>query len=146
MLVDIRVLSTTPPPALTDIVPTATAYPFGFTADNSTILYQTDLDANGVGKLKSKPAAGGAEKTLASNMVDLRTLPTGSGVLVLDNPKPVSGQQIVTVDIKYLDVAAGGTPKLLAETVPTGSFRVSGTRLVYSLLGANAGVYSTTIP
>lgn len=145
-LVDIRVLSTTPPPALTDIVPTAAAYPFGFTGDNTTVLYQTDPDANGIGKLKSKPVAGGAEKTLATNMYDLRPLTTGAGVLILDNPKQVTGQKILTVDIKYLDVAAGGTPKLLADTVPTTSFIVSGTRLVYSLLGTGAGVYSTTIP
>ncbi|CAN5906605.1 hypothetical protein BH11MYX4_BH11MYX4_62850 [soil metagenome] len=144
-LVDIRVLSTTPPPALTDIVATATAYPFGITGDNTTVLYQTDLDAKGIGKLKSKPIAGGAEKLLVASMYDLRPLATGSGVLVLDNPKDPSAD-VRTVDVKWLDVTAGGTPKLLAETVLEGGFVVSGTRLVYSTLGTGAGLYSTVIP
>jgi hypothetical protein len=146
-LVDIRALSTTPPPAPVDIVATAAGYPFGFTGNGTTVLYQTDVDAMGIGKLKAKPVAGGAEKDLAANMFDARPLKTGTGVIILDNPQDAANGQITTVDLKLTDAVTGGTPKLLADTVISDGFEVSGTRLVYARFAATGGgLFSIAVP
>ena len=146
-LVDIRSLATKPPALSVDIVATAVAFPFGFTGNGASVLYQTDVDAKGVGNLKSKPTAGGVEKQLAAAMYDARPLRTGTGVLVLDNPVDDATNQIINVDIKYLDSAGGAAPALLADTVPSDGFDVSGTHLVYARFsGASAGLYVIALP
>ncbi|MDB5219843.1 MAG: hypothetical protein JWO86_7770 [Myxococcaceae bacterium] len=146
-LVDIRSLATKPPATSVDIVATAIAFPFGFTGNGASVLYQSDVDAQGVGNLKSKPTAGGVEKQLAAAMYDARPLPTGTGVLVLDNPVADATNMITNVDIKYLDSAGAAAPVLLADTVPSDGFDVSGTHLVYArFTGANAGLYAIALP
>jgi hypothetical protein len=146
-LVDIRSLATKPPATSVDIVATAIAFPFGFTGNGASVLYQSDVDAQGVGNLKSKPTAGGVEKQLAAAMYDARPLPTGTGVLVLDNPVDDATNMITNVDIKYLDSAGAAAPALLADTVPSDGFDVSGTHLVYArFTGANVGLYSIALP
>jgi hypothetical protein len=146
-LVDIRSLATKPPATSVDIVATAVAFPFGFTGNGASVLYQTDVDAKGVGNLKSKPTAGGAEKQLVAAMYDARPLRTGTGVLVLDNPVDDATNMITNVDIKYFDSAGAAAPALLAATVPSDGFDVSGTHVVYArFTGADAGLYSIALP
>jgi hypothetical protein len=146
-LLDIHALGTAPPPAPVDIVTTAAAYPFGFTGNAAIVLYQTELDANGIGKLKSKPVAGGAEKELATLMFDARPVGAAAGVLILDNPQSAASGKVTTVDIKWTDGVLGGAPVLLADTVPTDGFEISGTHLVFARYAATgAGLYTTLLP
>ena len=146
-LVDIHSLGTAPPPATAAIVATATAFPFGFTGDNATVLYQTDVDANGLGNLKAQPVAGGAEKLLASTMFDVRPLATGTKMIVLDNPKTDMTTMLTSVDLKLADSAGAAAPVLLADTVQADGFEVSGTHLVFTRFGAmGAGLYAIPLP
>jgi hypothetical protein len=146
-LVDIHSLGTAPPPATAAIVATATAFPFGFTGDNTTVLYQTDVDANGIGKLKAQPVAGGPEKLIASNMFDARPLAAGTRMLVLDNPKTDMTTMLTSVDLKLADSAGAAAPVLLADTVQANGFDVSGTHLVFTRLATGAtGLYSIPLP
>jgi hypothetical protein len=146
-LVDINALGTALPPATVPLVATATAFPFGFTGDNTTVLYQTDVDATGMGKLKAQPVAGGTEKLLASAMFDARPLATGGRVIVLDNPKTDMTTMLTSVDLKLVDSATAAAPTLLADTVQADGFDVSGTHLVFTRFGAvGAGLYSIVLP
>jgi hypothetical protein len=146
-LVDIHALGTAPPAAPVDIVATAAAYPFGFTGNAAVVLYQTDLDANGIGKLKAKPVAGGVEKELATLMFDARAVGAAAGVLVLDNPQSAASGKVTTVDLKWVDGVLGSAPSLLAETVPTDGFEVSGSLLVFARYAATgAGLYVSPLP
>lgn len=146
-LVDIHSLGTAPPPATAAIVATATAFPFGFTGDNTTVLYQTDVDATGIGKLKAQPVAGGTEKLLASSIFDVRPLATGTRMIVLANPKTDMTTMLTSVDLSLADSASAAAPVPLAATVQADGFEVSGTHLVFTRFGAmGAGLYSMPLP
>jgi hypothetical protein len=146
-LVDIHSLGTAPPPVTAAIVATATAFPFGFTGDNTTVLYQTDVDATGIGKLKAQPVAGGTEKLIASSVFDVRPLAAGTRMIVLDNPKTDMTTMLTSVDLKLADSAGAAAPVLLADTVQADGFDVSGTHLVFTRLATGAtGLYSIPLP
>jgi len=139
-LIDTTTAAQTP----TAIVPTATAFVGGFTATNSHLVFQTELSAAGVGKLKVRGlAAGGVDRDVAAPSLLARPLPTGTKGLFVDNPKQVGDG--VTVDVKVFDAAATAAPTTVVAGVEP-FFEVSGTKLVYVKPGAAGGLYASDIP
>ena len=132
--------------APTVIAATATAFPVGFTATSSHVIYLTDVTPQGIGKLKVRPvAAGGVERQVAAVAGLARPLPTGSKAVFFDNLKPL-GQGVV-VDVKVFDAAGTAAPAVVASGAEP-FYEVFGTKLVYvrPAAGAGAGLYAADIP
>jgi hypothetical protein len=128
----------------TPLVATASGFPAGFTSTSSHVIYLTEVDAAGVGKLKVRPvAAGGVEREVATGAILPRPLPTGTKALFLDNPKQVG--QGITLDLKVFDAAGTGAPAPVVAGIDP-FFQVSGTKLIYVKPGATGGLYAIAIP
>ena len=142
---DINVIDTTTAAQTpTVILPTATGLVAGFTATNSHLIFQTEVSAQGLGKLKVRGlAAGGADRDVAAAALLARPLPTGTKGLFVDNPKQVGDG--VTVDVKVFDAAATAAPTTVVAGVDP-FFEISGTKLVYVKPGATGGLYASDIP
>jgi hypothetical protein len=55
--------------------------------------------------------------------------------------------QITLLDLSFVDTVAGGTPAIIATSVPDGGFDFSGKKLVYFRVAATgAGLYVVDLP
>ena len=126
------------------VAATATAFPAGFTATSSHLIYLANSSAAGIGALKVRSlAAGGTDRDVAAAAGLARPLPTGTKAIFFDNPKQVGAG--VTVDVKVFDAAATAAPTTVVAGIDP-FFEVSGTKLVYVKPGATGGLYASDIP
>ncbi len=148
-LVDLHVANTAAAGPAVDLVPTAAALPVGFTSTGATVLYLTDPAAGGA-TLKMKPAAGGAEKVLATKSLGALVPPAGTGVVSMDNLQDMDG--FSALDLKFVDATGapainGGNPASIAASVPDGEFFFAGKKLVFTSVDkATTGLYVIDLP
>ena len=130
-----------------DLVATPTGLPAGWTATSSHAVYLTDLPprtglrSSFSGKLKVRPAAGGAEREIAVGADAPWMLSTGTKGIFTDNevatPLPIA-------DLKIFD-ATSGSATLLASGVSNWAPSEEETTLVYTKPGAEGGLYTVDI-
>jgi hypothetical protein len=139
--VDHTVASPTP----VTYVATPISGPLGFNATSGDFVY-LEIGASSIA-LKSKPAAGGAEKVLADDAVSAELTGTGTGAIVYTNPDPAALQQgVIVADIGYVDTAAGGAAQPIATQIPEPLVRLKDKTLVYGKIGTGAGIFRATLP
>ena len=153
-LTDIRLLDlTAADPQPVDLVPTAAAMSYGFTASSGEVVFLTDLGSGGA-TLKAKAIAGGDEAELAKGVGATMVLDAGSSIVISTNRTTVTigDEEIVTYDLRAVDAAKPGAPLLVNSAVMPG-FRARGGTVVYTRMvvkdGAPAegtGLYSAAIP
>lgn len=139
-------------PAPVAIVATPTASPTGFTADGASVVYVDEWGA-ATGKLKSKPAGGGAEKLLDAASNGAFVAGAGSGALSIASYADVSGGGgYYGLVLKYTDASVGGALQAAASDVlystnGDDTFFWSGKTLAHVNTSAGApGVYALTLP
>lgn len=135
-------------PAAIAILATPTGAPSGFTGSGSHVVYVDEFGAT-TGKLKSKPAGGGAEKVLdAASYLGILS-PVGTGVLSVTAAADAGGG-FYSLTVKYSDAAVGGALQTGASDVLYGNAEVyawSGKNFVHTNISAAApGIYSLSIP
>jgi len=135
-------------PAPVAIVATPTASPSGFTADGASVVYVDEWGAT-TGKLKSKPAGGGAEKILDSASYGAFLPEVGSGVTSVAGVNDL-GQGYLELTLKYADAKVGGPAQPAAtEVLYNTDFDIvfwSGKTLAYTGSAATSPLYSLTLP
>lgn len=137
-------------PAPVAIVATPTASPTGFTGDGSQVVYVDEWGAT-TGKMKSKPAGGGAEKVLDPASNGAFVAAAGTGALSIASFTSL-GQGYYGLTLKYADAAAGGALQtgasdVLYSTNGDDTFFWSAKTLAYVNSSAGApGVYALTLP
>lgn len=141
---DLRTVGTAAGSMPSEIVGIGTARPLGFSGSNADVLYFTDIGQAGA-KLKAKPAAGGAERELASGIVGAAPAPAGDSVITFANPtQPVPN--VTVVEIAHVS-AKGGAVTKLADAVPQGGLAFSGKKLVYTRFAEQgSGLYTLDLP
>ena len=142
--VDLRSIGTAAGSTPAEIVGTGTSRALGFSGSNADVLYFTDISQAGA-KLKSKPAAGGAERELASGIAGAVPAPAGDSVITFANPtQPVPN--VTVVEISHVS-AKGGAVTKLADAVPQGGLAFSGKKLVYTRFAEQgSGLYTLELP
>lgn len=136
--------TTTAAQAGTPLIATATGGVAGFTDTSSHVLYLADMAGDtGIGKLKVRPVAGGAEREVAASATLVRTIGGGTKVTFMGNPQ-VAGQ-VATVDISAFDAASNAAAAVLVSGADP-YYEVSSGKLVYVLPGATGGLYTMPIP
>jgi len=134
-------------PAAITLVATPTSAPAGFTGTGSHVVYMDEYGAQ-TGKLKSKPAGGGAEKVLDTASYLGLLSPVGNGVLSVTTAT-ASGQAYI-LTVKYTDATVGGALQTGASDVLYANAEVygwSGKNFVHTNVSAAApGLYSLSLP
>jgi hypothetical protein len=136
--------TTTAAQAGTALVATATGGVAGFTDTSSHVLYMADMaGGSGIGKLKARSVAGGAERDVAASAGLVRTIGGGTKVTFMGNPQVVG--QVATVDISVFDAANNVAPTLLVTGADPYD-EVSSGKVVFVKPGVAGGLYVTQVP